>query len=79
MFSRYGDIENENIDITGAYLFGERNFDKTQPDFGKITNPLGAGVYQNYARNDLNIAVYTFSHKGTYNLRKTFFAVGVIV
>jgi len=77
MFSRYGDIENENIDITGAYLFGERSFDKTQPDFGQITNPLGAGVYQNYARNSLNIAVYNISHKGTYNLGKHFLQWGV--
>ncbi|MEO8823042.1 MAG: TonB-dependent receptor [Ginsengibacter sp.] len=77
MFSRYGDIENENIDITGAYLFGERNFDKTQPDFGKITNPLGAGIFQNYARNDLNIGVYTVSHKGTYKSGKHFLQWGL--
>ncbi|MEO8820586.1 MAG: carboxypeptidase-like regulatory domain-containing protein [Ginsengibacter sp.] len=77
MLSRYGDIENENMDITGAYLFGERSFDKTQPDFGKITNPLGAGVFQNYARNDLNIAVYNISHKGTYKLGTHFLQWGV--
>jgi hypothetical protein len=77
MFSRYGDIENENIDITGAYLFGERNFDKTQPDFGQITNPLGAGVFQNYARNELNIGVYTVSHKGTYKSGKHFLQWGL--
>jgi len=77
MFSRYGDIENENMDITGAYLFGERSFDKTQPDFGKITNPLGAGDFQNYARNSLNIAVYNISHKGTYNLGKHFLQWGL--
>jgi hypothetical protein len=77
MFSRYGDIENENMDITGAYLFGERNFDKTQPDFGEITNPLGAGVFQNYARNDLNIGVYNISHKGTYKSGKHFLQWGL--
>jgi hypothetical protein len=76
MASRYGDIENENFDITGAYLFGERSFDKTQPDFGKITNPLGAGVYQNYARNSLDIQVYNFSHKGSYDLGKHFLQWG---
>ncbi len=77
MFSRYDDIENENVDITGAYLFGERSFDKTKPDFGKITNPLGAGIYQNYIRNDLNIAVYTLSHKGTYSMGKHFLQWGL--
>lgn len=77
MFSRYDDIENENVDITGAYLFGERSFDKTKPDFGKITNPLGAGIYQNYIRNDLNITVYTLSHKGTYRMGKHFLQWGL--
>ena len=76
MVSRYGDIENENFDITGAYLFGERSFDKTKPDFGQITNPLGAGVYQNYARNALDVQVYNFSHKGTYELGKHFLQWG---
>jgi hypothetical protein len=76
MVSRYGDNENENFDITGAYLFGERSFDKTQPDFGKITNPLGAGVFQNFARNMLQIQVYNISHKGTYKLGKHFLQWG---
>ncbi|MGN6340167.1 MAG: TonB-dependent receptor [Ginsengibacter sp.] len=77
MFSRYDDIENENTDITGAYLFGERNFDKTTADFGKITNPLGAGIFQNYARNDLKIGVYNISHKGTYKSGKHFLQWGI--
>ena len=76
MVSGYSDNENENSDITGAYLFGERNFDKTQPDFGQITNPLGAGTYQNYARDQLNIQVYNISHKGTYSLGKHFLQWG---
>src|SRR5450631_2462768 len=61
MASHYGDNENENFDITGAYLFGERDFDKTSSSYGQIVNPLGAGVYQNYARNGLNIDVYNIS------------------
>lgn len=77
MLSRYGDNENENFDITGAYLFGERSFDKTQPDFGKITNPLGAGIFQNYARNTLQIQVYNISHKGSYELGKHFLQWGI--
>jgi hypothetical protein len=76
MVSRYGDNENENFDITGAYLFGERSFDKTKPDFGKITNPLGAGIFQNYARNALNIRVYNISHKGSYAIGKHFLQWG---
>jgi hypothetical protein len=74
--SRYGDNENENFDIIGTYLFGERSFDKTKPDFGQITNPLGAGVFQNYARNELNIQVYNISHKGSYEIGKHFIQWG---
>ncbi len=72
MASHYADNENENYDITGTYLFGERDFDKTQPTYGQIVNPLGAGVYQNYARNALNIEVYNISHKGSLEKGKHF-------
>ena len=65
MLSRFQNNESESVDITGAYLFGEREFDKTKSDFGLITNPLGAGVFQNFARNDLDIVVWNASHKGT--------------
>ncbi|HEU4608080.1 MAG TPA: TonB-dependent receptor, partial [Chitinophagaceae bacterium] len=64
MISRYEDDEQESMDISGAYLFGEREFDKSKPDFGMINNPLGAGVYQNFSRNRLNIQVYNASNKG---------------
>ncbi len=62
--SRFENDEEENIDITGAYLFGDRDFDKNKSTFGTIVNPLGAGLYQNYARNRLNITDYNLSHKG---------------
>ena len=64
MLSRFENDEREGIDITGAYIFGEREFDKSKSDFGLINNPLGAGLYQNYARNKLNIQVWNASHKG---------------
>lgn len=63
MASRFENDERENIDITGAYLFGERDFDKSKPTFGVIVSPLGAGVFQNYARNQLNIENWNFSFK----------------
>ena len=65
MLSRFSNNEREAIDITGAYLFGEREFDKTKADYGLINNPLGAGLYQNYARNTLKIDVWNASHKGS--------------
>lgn len=62
--SRFENDESENIDISGAYLFGDRDFDKTSSTFGLIVNPLGAGLYQTFARNRLNIVDYNVSHKG---------------
>lgn len=76
IISRYGDREQENFDIRGVYLFGERNFDKSQADFGKITNPLGAGAFQNFARNNLDMEVYSFAHKGSYSAGKHFLQWG---
>lgn len=65
MVSRFENDESENIDIMGAYLFGERDFDRRNPTFGLIVNPLGAGVYHNWARNSLNIENWNVSHKGS--------------
>jgi hypothetical protein len=64
MLSRFNNYEKENIDITGAYLFGDRDFDKSSATFGLISNPLGAGVFQNFSRNTLDITVWDASHKG---------------
>jgi hypothetical protein len=63
--SHFLNKEREYFDIQGAYLFGERDFDKSKPTFGSIVNPLGAGVFQNFARNRLEIEIVNASHKGT--------------
>jgi CarboxypepD_reg-like domain/TonB-dependent Receptor Plug Domain len=76
MLSRFENDERESIDITGAYLFGAREFDKSKPDFGTINNPLGAGLYQTFARNTLNIEVWNLSHKGSLDNGKHFFQWG---
>ena len=75
--SRFQNNEEENIDITGAYLFGDRDFDKSNATFGLIVNPLGAGVFQNFVRNDLNISNYNFSHKGSFDKGKHLFQWGL--
>lgn len=77
MASRFQNNERESVDITGAYLFGEREFDRAKSDFGLITNPLGAGVFQNYARNRLNIDVYNVSHKGSLEKGRNFYQWGL--
>ena len=65
MLSRFENKENENFDIAAAYLFGDRDFDRSSSTFGQITNPLGAGYYQNYGRNSLNVTVYNAALKGS--------------
>ena len=76
MLSRFKDKEKENYDIAGAYLFGDRDFDNSSAAFGQIVNPLGAGYYQNYARNELNIEVWNASHKGSTEKGKHFIQWG---
>jgi hypothetical protein len=76
MLSRFSNDEKEGIDIAGAYLFGEREFDKSKADFGLITNPLGAGLYQTFARNKLNINVWNASHKGSLHKSKHYIQWG---
>jgi hypothetical protein len=77
MASRFENDEKENIDITGAYLFGDRSFDKSEANFGLIVNPLGAGIFQTYARNTLNIVDYNFSHKGNLDKGRHVFQWGL--
>ncbi|MET0466829.1 MAG: TonB-dependent receptor [Chitinophagaceae bacterium] len=76
LVSRFENDEQENVDITGAYLFGDRDFDQSQPTFGMIVNPLGAGVFQNFSRNQLNITNWSFSHKGNFDQGKHAFQWG---
>ena len=76
MISRFQNTENENFDIAGSYLFGDRDFDKTSSTYGQIVNPLGAGFYQNYGRNELDIKVYNATLKGTYATGKHFIQFG---
>ncbi|HEY2650044.1 MAG TPA: carboxypeptidase-like regulatory domain-containing protein [Puia sp.] len=77
MISSFNDNESQNYDITGDYLFGERDFDKTTTDFGKIINPLGIGSNQNFARDNLNIHLYSFAHKGYLNKENQYLQWGV--
>jgi hypothetical protein len=77
MLSRFENNENENFDIAGAYLFGERDFDKTKSTYGQIVNPLGAGIFQNFARNKLTISDWSFGHRGSLDKGKHFIQWGL--
>ncbi|TDH29106.1 TonB-dependent receptor [Segetibacter sp. 3557_3] len=76
MLSRFENNEAENIDIRGAYLFGERDFDKSKATYGLIVNPLGAGIFQNFTRNKLDISVWNASVKGSIDKGKHFIQFG---
>ncbi|MEO6721631.1 MAG: TonB-dependent receptor, partial [Ferruginibacter sp.] len=76
MLSRFKNEEKENFDIAGAYLFGDRDFDNTSSSFGQIVNPLGAGYYQNYGRNQLDIEVWNATVKGSIDKGKHFIQFG---
>jgi hypothetical protein len=65
MFSRFVDEEQEKYDIMGAYLFGEID----PRGSGEIVRPLGAGAYQQFARNALNLKVFQYGHRGSYLLK----------
>ncbi|WP_276484580.1 TonB-dependent receptor [Paraflavitalea pollutisoli] len=79
MVSHFENDERESLDITGAYLFGERSFDKGKPEYGLIVNPLGAGLSQTFARNKLNIGVWNASHKGSIDLGRHYLQWGQTV
>ena len=50
---------------------------KAVPDFGRITNPLGIGSNQNSARDNLNIHLYSFAHKGYLTSENQFLQWGL--
>lgn len=70
MLSRFTDVEKENVDIGANYLFGDRDFAQGSSTMGQIVNPLGAGYYLNYARNELNFNSISASHKGSFDAGK---------
>jgi hypothetical protein len=76
MLSRFENKEAENIDITAYYQFGLRDMDKNSTSYGSITNLLGDGVYQNYSRNRLDIALYNASVKGSIDKGRHFIQFG---
>lgn len=76
MLSHFENKENENFDIGSTYLFGDRNFDNTSSTYGQIVNPLGAGFYQNYGRNKLDISVWNAGIKGSIDKGKHFIQFG---
>ena len=60
------DREKENYDINGQYYLSEVNSDLGSKNFGQTLYSLGTGGLQNWARNTLNIDVYTAATRGSW-------------
>lgn len=64
MASYYQDKEKQRQDILGAYEFGQR--DENGNILDDPDNLLGVGVNQSYARNKLDINVFSLQHQGSW-------------
>lgn len=68
--SGYQTVEQEDVDVLGAYRLGELNNNLGSDDFGEIAYIRGTGGFQNYARNKLDAIIGTVGHRGTYTTDK---------
>lgn len=65
--SVYKSLESESFDIMGQYYIDELEKDIGSENFGDVAFNRGIGTYIEHARNDLDITVYNFEHKGNYD------------
>lgn len=66
LISYFNNNETERYDIKGDYLIGERDLQQG----GIIDQPMGAGIYHQFARNSLDVNVLNISHKGSSRLNR---------
>ena len=76
MLSRFENDETENIELPVLIFLVKEILIKARQLMVLIVNPLGAGVYQNFSRNKLNIKVYNASLKGSIDKGKHFIQFG---
>jgi hypothetical protein len=77
LLSRFQNVEEENIDIIGAYQLGERDIDRSSPTFGQISRTLAVGEYHVFSRNRLNIEVWNASFRGEWKKQQHVFSWGL--
>ena len=75
--SAYRADEKEAFDIIGEYWLQEVETDLGEDNFGEPVNLIGVGTFHNWARNDLETAVYTAEHKGQRFSEKHFWSWGL--
>lgn len=73
LMSYFENDETEHYDILGNYTIGERSLQNG----GMIDQPIGAGMYHEYARNSLNVHVLNLSHKGSLKHQSHFLEWGL--
>ena len=61
--STFLDDETEFFDVEGAYLLDVVDNNLGSDDFGEVAYTIGAGVYHNYGRNQLNARVTNLEYK----------------
>lgn len=64
--SGYNSQENENYDIIGQYWIGDIENSLASENFGDVIESQSVGTQMTHARNQMDIYVYNFSHKGTH-------------
>ncbi|MSQ78218.1 MAG: TonB-dependent receptor [Flavobacteriaceae bacterium] len=73
--SAYSSLESEYFDIRGGYRLYDLDNNAASATFGKAkAMPRGLGIFQNHARNDLELNVLSLQHKGSiYKPKYTIF------
>ncbi len=60
------DREKENYDIIGQYFLSEVNSDLGSKNFGQTLYSLGTGGLQDWARNTLNVDIFSAGMRGSW-------------
>lgn len=68
--------EVESFNIIGYYALDEIEIDPNKDNFGNVKNSLGAGTFQNWARNSLEATVFNASLSAKVALNKNLLEFG---
>ncbi len=77
MVSGYHSLESETFDILGEYWIGQVESNLGSENYGDVIYGLGAGAFQNFARNYLMADVINVQHIGSKKIEAHFIEWGV--
>jgi len=75
--SGYHSDESETYDVVGQYYIGRIENSLGSENFGDVVESQGVGSFMNHARNNMDIGVFNFAHKGTKELRNQLLQWGI--